>query len=300
MQFDKVALIGRYQDTGLDAPLIGLAEKLIKTGRKVIIEAETAKNTNLNNYEIASLKEIGENVSLAIVMGGDGTVLGTARSLAPYNVPLLGINHGKLGFITDIPIEDAYIAIMNIINGNFFIEERKLLQGSVLRTGKKLFSSTALNDIVINRSNNGGMIEIKIDLNGEFMHIQRADGLIISTPTGSTAYSLAVNGPILHPSLEAMLIVPIAPQTLSNRPIVIPSYKTLELTLISSGRINKKASVHFDMQPWSELKSGDKIKIQSAKHSIKLIHPSGYSFFSTLRRKLHWNLMPQFSEYFEK
>lgn len=299
MQFYNVALIGRFQDTGLNTPLVDLAKKLIKTGRQVIIEAETAKNTQLAQFKIANLEEIGKIASLAIVMGGDGTVLGTARHLSPYGIPLLGINHGKLGFITDIPIHEAYDAILNVINGNFFIEERHLLSGSVIRNNNILFSSTALNDIVVNRSSNGGMIEIKIDLDGELMHVQRADGLIIATPTGSTAYSLAVNGPILYPSLKAILIVPIAPQTLSNRPIVIPYDGILNITLVSSGRIDKNASVHFDMQPWSELESGDKISIKAANHTVKLVHPLGYNFFSTLRRKLHWNLMPQFSESIE-
>ena len=291
-----VALIGRHQDTGLDAPLRTLAEMLVKTGRQVLIDADTAKNTGLHNYPVATLQQIGETASLAVVMGGDGTVLGSARTLAPYGVSLVGINHGRLGFITDVPVQESQNALSRILEGNYRAEDRMLLEGSVWRGDQCMYTAPALNDVVLNRAGRGGMIEVRVEVDGAYMYTQRADGLIIATPTGSTAYSLSANGPILHPGLDAMVLVPVAPQTLSNRPIVIPGNGVLSMTLTAIGRVETGASVHFDMQTWSDLQPGDRISVQRAPHTIRFVHPEGYSFFSTLRRKLHWNLMPQASD----
>ncbi len=293
MHFPTVALIGRYQDTGLDAPLRALAHMLTQAGRSVLIESDTASNTGISEYPVATLQEIGKRASLAVVMGGDGTVLGAARYLAPFGVPLVGINHGRLGFITDVPLQDAHSAIARVIEGNYQTEERMLLQGGVWRGDQLMYSASALNDVVLNRAGRGGMIEVRVELDGAFMYTQRADGLIIATPTGSTAYALSANGPILHPGINAMVLVPVAPQTLSNRPIVIPDTGVLNMTLTAMGRVEVGASVHFDMQTWSDLQPGDRITVQRAPHTIRFVHPEGYSFFSTLRRKLHWNLMPQ-------
>ncbi|SAI68874.1 inorganic polyphosphate/ATP-NAD kinase [Bordetella ansorpii] len=293
MHFPTVALIGRHQDSGLDGPLRALANAITQAGRKVLIEADTAQNTQVREYPVADLQEIGRSASLAVVMGGDGTVLGAARHLAPYGVPLVGINHGRLGFITDIPVQDAHAALNRVLEGNYSIEDRMMLQGSVWRGEQQMVSASALNDVVLNRAGRGGMIEVRVELDDAFMYAQRADGLIVATPTGSTAYSLSANGPLLHPGLNAMVLVPVAPQTLSNRPIVIPDTGVLSMTLVAMGRVEVGASVHFDMQTWSDLQPGDRITVQRAPHTVRFVHPEGYSFFSTLRRKLHWNLMPQ-------
>jgi NAD+ kinase len=159
-----------------------------------------------------------------------------------------------------------------------------------------MYSGMALNDVVINRAGRGGMIELRVELDGSFMYSQRSDGLIVATPTGSTAYSLSASGPILHPKLDALLLVPVAPQTLSNRPIVIPDSGTLGITITALGRVESGASVHFDMQTWSDCQPGDRIDVRRAQHTATFLHPTGYSFFSTLRRKLHWNRMPQPSD----
>ena len=292
MHFKTVALIGRYQDSGLDGPLRELRNTLREAGCHVLIEADTARNTGITDLPIADYQQIGETADLAVVMGGDGTMLGAGRHLAPYKVPLIGINHGRLGFITDIPLQDATNALAHVIEGNFEIEERLLLEGRVVRGEEIMFSGLALNDVVINRAGRGGMIELHIELDGSFMYNQRADGLIISTPTGSTAYALSANGPILHPQLSAIVLVPVAPQTLSNRPIVIPDSGLLSMTITALGRVESGASVHFDMQSWSECQPGDRIDVRRANDTLRFVHPTGYSFFSTLRRKLHWNRMP--------
>jgi NAD+ kinase len=293
MHFPTVALIGRHQDTGLDAQLRDLARMLVQKGRSVLIEADTARNTGLHEYPAADFDEIGRQASLAVVMGGDGTMLGTARYLAPHGVPLVGLNHGRLGFITDIPMHDALSALARVLDGNFKAEDRMLLQGTVHRGDQLMYSASALNDVVLNRAGRGGMIELRVELDGSYMYTQRADGLIVATPTGSTAYALSAAGPIVHPALNALVVVPVAPQTLSTRPIVVPDTGELRITLTAMGRVETGASCHFDMQTWSDLLPGDSITVKRAPYTIRFLHPEGYSFFSTLRRKLGWNLMPQ-------
>lgn len=296
MHFKTVAIIGRYQDTGLDAPLRQLADMLLATGCKVLMEADTARNTGITEYTAATYAEIGQQADLAVIMGGDGTMLGAARLLAQSDVPLIGINHGRLGFITDIPLHSATDALASVMHGHYDAEERVMLEGRVVRGTDTLFSGVALNDVVLNRAGRGGMIEVSVDFDGAFMYSQRADGLIVATPTGSTAYSLSANGPVVHPNLNAILLVPVAPQTLSNRPIVLPDSGTLSLTISALGRVESGASVHFDMQTWSDCQPGDRIDIRRAQHTVRFIHPRGYSFFSTLRRKLYWNHVPQPSD----
>jgi NAD+ kinase len=257
---------------------------LTQAGRQVLVEAETARHTGVSEYPTADFASIGKSADLAIVMGGDGTMLGAARHLAPFSVPVVGINHGRLGFITDIPVHDANAALTDLLQGRFDTEGRGQ---------QEMYAATALNDVVLNRAGRGGMIEVRVEVNDTFMYTQRADGLIVATPTGSTAYALSAAGPILHPSVSAMLLVPVAPQTLSNRPIVIPADSVLNMTLSSMSRVELGASVHFDMQTWSDLTAGDRIVVRRAPHTIRFLHPTGYSFFSTLRRKLDWNRLPQ-------
>lgn len=292
MHFSTVALIGRFHDSGMDIPLRELAAVLEQADISVLIEKETAHYTGVQEYPTASLEQIGVLADLAIVMGGDGTMLGAARALSAFSVPLLGINHGRLGFITDIPVHDSIRAVQSILEGRFTTEKRSLLEGSIIRNKKILTTDLALNDIFLSRAGRGGMIEISVDYDGVYMYSQRADGLIVSTPTGSTAYSLSANGPILHTAVDAFLVVPVAPQTLSHRPIVLPSNGVLTLTLSDISRSGAGANVHFDMQTWSDLHEGDKIMVKKASHYAQFLHPVGYSYFSTLRKKLNWNIMP--------
>ncbi len=295
MHFPTIALVGRYQDAGLHAPLRALATLLDQQGCQVLVEADTARHTGVTEYPSVTYAEIGQRASLAIVMGGDGTMLGAARHLAPFDVPVVGINHGRLGFITDIPVQDASVAVKSLLEGRYETEKRMLLTGTVWRGDSKMFSATALNDVVLSRAGRGGMIEVRVEIGDTFMYTQRADGLIVATPTGSTAYALSAAGPILHPEVDAIVLVPVAPQTLSNRPVVIPADGILNMTLTAMGRVEGGASVHFDMQTWSDLQPGDRIVVQRAPHTIRFLHPAGYSFFSTLRRKLDWNRIPNSS-----
>jgi len=232
--------------------------------------------------------EIGAQAKIAIVVGGDGTMLGIARQLAAYDIALIGINQGRLGFITDIPLDNMLPALGEILQGRSRAEERTLLEARVMRGGAQIFCSVAVNDVVVARGTGAGMVELKLTVDGQFMYNQRSDGLIVSTPTGSTAYALSAGGPLLHPSLGGTVLVPIAPHALSNRPIVVPDRSEIVVELVSGRDI----SVNFDMQTFTSLQLGDRIVISRSPHTITFLHPLDWSYYHTLRQKLHWNEYP--------
>ena len=288
MRFPTIALIGRYQDAGLEGPLRSLAQMLREAGRSVLIEAETARNTGVSELPSATYADIGERAQLAVVMGGDGTMLGAARQLAPLGVPVIGINHGRLGFVTDIPVQAAHDALADLLEGRYEADDRMMLTGSVWRGDQIMYSASALNDVVLNRAGRGGMIEVRVQVNGAYMYTVRADGLIIATPTGSTAYALSANGPILHPQVSGIVLVPVAPQSLSNRPITLPDDVTITIRVVEG----REPRVAGDMQVFSDLQTGDDIVIQRAPFTARFLHPEGYSYFATLRTKLNWHELP--------
>jgi NAD+ kinase len=288
--FQTVALVGRFRSNGIADTLDRIEEFLRQRGLAVLRlaggdEASSGGKTPLDLHADA--------IDLAIVVGGDGTMLGIARELAPHGVPVIGINHGRLGFMTDIPLERWSEALAAILDGQFEAEERTLLDARVLRDGEQTiaFEARALNDVVVGRGFVGRMIELNVEVDGKFMYTQRADGLIVATPTGSTAYALSANGPILHPQLGGIVLVPVAPQALSNRPIVLPDSSCVTV------RIGEEtdARVNCDMQTFSDLHPGDRIVIARSAHRIRFLHPSGYSYFATLRGKLAWQALPVLS-----
>ncbi len=283
-----IALIVRHHTVGIDEALTRLVEFLQGANYRVVFEAETAAHLALNDVAAMSVAEIGAHAFAAVVMGGDGTMLGLARQLAPYDVPLIGINQGRLGFMTDIPIERMIPVLGEILNGNYKAEKRTLLEGRVQRDGATITFGRAVNDVVVARGAGAGMAELKVTVDGHFMYNQRSDGLIIATPTGSTAYALSAGGPLLHPSLGGIVLVPIAPHALSNRPIVVPDSSEIVVE-ISSGR---DISVNFDMQTFTSLMQGDQIIISRSPCTITFLHPEGWSYYDTLREKLHWNEYP--------
>jgi NAD+ kinase len=284
-----IALIVRHNTAGIEQPVAGIVEFLKASGYRVVFEAATAAHLGLpGGIEALSATEIGEQAAAAVVVGGDGTMLGIARQLAKYDVPLIGINQGRLGFMTDIPIEDVVPVLGEILQGVATAEKRTLLEGRVLRAGKMIFCGMAVNDVVVSRGTGAGMVELKVTVDGTFMYNQRSDGLIVSSPTGSTAYALSAGGPLLHPSLRGIGLVPIAPHALSNRPIVVPDTSEIVLTIVSGRDI----SVNFDMQTFASLQHGDEIVISRSPHTITFLHPQGWSYYHTLREKLHWNEYP--------
>jgi NAD+ kinase len=198
---------------------------------------------------------------------------------------LVGINQGRLGFITDIPLNGFEQVLTPMLKGAYQVDDRALMQASVWRDGHKVFEATALNDVVVSRGGYASMIELRVEVDGRFVANQRADGLIIATPTGSTAYTLSAGGPLMHPTIDGWLLAPIAPHTLSNRPIVLPTTGEVAIELVNG----RDASANFDMQNFASLLHGDRIVVKRANYDLRLLHPVGWSFFDTLRKKLHWN-----------
>ncbi len=262
--------------------LADLARHLSAKNIEVWVEQNTAQYAELTGFKTASLENIGDKVDLAIVMGGDGTMLSVARSLIDADVPLVGINRGRFGFLTDLRAEDMLVAIDHILIGDFTKESRMLLAAQVMRHGKIFHSSYALNDVVIKSGLR--LIELEVKIDKKFVYRQRSDGLILSTPTGTTAYALSAGGPILHPNLEAIALVPISPHTLSNRPIAVHSDSKIEITFVQCD----EAQLSFDGQFQVTLEMGDKIRVHRAKQTISLVHPSDYCYFDMLRNKLNW------------
>ncbi|WLI88632.1 NAD kinase [Massilia sp. R2A-15] len=283
-----IALVVRQNTVGIEQPVRGLVDYLQGAGYRVVLEAETAAHVGMAGLEAMSASQIGESASYAIVMGGDGTMLGIARQLAPYDVPLIGINQGRLGFMTDIPIERMIPVLDDLLAGKSQAEKRTLLEARVMRGGAMIACGLAVNDVVVARGAGAGMVELKVTVDGNFMYNQRSDGLIIATPTGSTAYALSAGGPLLHPSLSGIGLVPIAPHALSNRPIVVPDTSQIVVEIVSG----RDVSVNFDMQTFASLAHGDQITISRSPNCITFLHPEGWSYYDTLREKLHWNEYP--------
>ena len=286
--FKTAALIGRYQSEGVAESLRAIALYLAERGLAVLLESETALAIGRQDLAHAPAEALGSRADLAISVGGDGTMLGIARQLASQGVPLVGINHGRMGFITDIALDHWREALGAVLDGSFRSENRTLLTARVVRDERTVWEQLALNDVVVSRSSRAGMIELQVEVDGAYMYIQRADGLVIATPTGSTAYALSANGPILHPQVSGIVLVPVAPQALSNRPIVLPDHVCITIRVVEG----REPRVAGDMQVFSDLQTGDEIVIQRAPFTARFLHPEGYSYFATLRTKLNWHELP--------
>ena len=284
-RFRHAALVGKYNALGSRKVLDEVARFLIDQGLEVSMDRQTALNTGLTDYGALTPDELGEICDIAVVVGGDGTMLGMARQMARHGIPLVGINQGRLGFITDIPIGEFAAALAPMIAGRYEEERRTMLEGGVWRDGEVIFEAFALNDVVVSRGATSSMVELKIDIGKESVTNLRADGLIIASPTGSTAYALSAGGPILHHSIAGFVLVPIAPHDLSNRPIVLPDSGEISVEIVAG----RDASVNFDMQGLASLLHGDRITVRRAPYQARFLHPPGWSYYATLRRKLHWN-----------
>ena len=284
-QFRHVALIGKYQAQGTRSALEVIAHFLNAQGCDVAIEKDTASSTGLTQYPILDVAAIGAQCDLALVVGGDGTMLGIGRVLAKFGVPLIGINQGRLGFITDIAFDDYQSVLAPMLRGDFEEDRRWMMQAQVMRDGRCVFNATAMNDVVVNRGATSGMVELRVEVDGRFLANQRADGLIRASPTGSTAYALSAGGPLLHPSIAGWVLVPIAPHTLSNRPIVLSDAGEITVEIVAG----RDASANFDMQSLASLMHGDRITVKRSDYQMRFLHPKGWSYFDTLRKKLHWN-----------
>jgi NAD+ kinase len=291
----RLIIIGKHQQAINKQSLLQLLHICQQYKFKVILEEKTAFYNELNNDFYANnfsvegnikLEDINENtpVDFVIVIGGDGTMLGVARELCLHGIPLIGVNSGRLGFITDINLHDINLHIAPILQGHYNLEYRLVLEASIKRNSEEVFHALAINDVVVSRTGASGMVELAINVDGNYMCKQRADGLIVATPTGSTAYALSVGGSILHPQVGAVLLAPIAPQGLSNRPIIIPSSSNICIKICG----DKPCVVNFDMQNYESLQIEDEIHIYESKYKTIFVHHPYYNYYDMLRRKLHW------------
>ena len=286
--FKTVAIVGKPDGTGVGEPVDQLIRLLHARGIAVRIDARTAEFASATPDAVMPrepLDQLLDGADLAIAVGGDGTLLSLARSVVAHHVPLVGINLGHLGFLTDIPAESLVPMITAMLDGEYNEELRFLLDAEIRRGDKSIFKTVAFNDVVFSRGAMGTMIEFAVEVNGEFVYSLRADGIIVNTPTGSTAYALSSGGPILQPGLPAISLVPISPHTLSNRPIAISNESEVRIRLIRG----TNARVNFDVQAFFDPEPDDVVIVKAHKNRLRLLHPVGYSYFSMLRSKLHWN-----------
>jgi NAD+ kinase len=284
-RFGTIGLIGKYNSPDIVEPLLRLAAFLEGRGVRVLLDRLTAGHVGQTGYTVLPLEDVGKQADLAVVIGGDGTMLNIARTFAPFDTALVGVNLGRLGFLTDIPLDAMCETIGSILDGDYSVEERMLLAAEVHTEGTRRFQVLAFNDVVVSKGVKGGMIEFDVHIDGQFVYTLRSDGIIVASPTGSTAYALSSGGPILHPSVSVMALVPVCPHTLSNRPIAVSSEATVEITM----RTAPDALAHFDNHSHFALREDDRLVIRRFDHCIRLLHPSGYSYYHMLREKLHWS-----------
>jgi NAD+ kinase len=266
MSFRRIALIGKLRSAETESTLRELREFLRKRGCEVLAEGDT-------------------KADLAIVIGGDGTMLTAARELVKHHVPLVGINQGRLGFMTDIGHDDMQAGVGAILDGKYTIEERTLLDAEIKRAGKSVLRTIALNEAVIGKGSQGRLIEFELSVDGEFVYRLRADGIIVATPTGSTAYALSAQGPILHPAVPTLTLVPLNPHTLSARPVSVSDRSVIEIVMVHA----LDARAHFDGLALADMAEGDRLVLRRSADVVRFVHPPGYRYFATLREKLGWS-----------
>ena len=288
-RFPRIALVGRYASPGMAEPLARLSDFLTERGHVVVVEAETARQPPLQRFPSAAADALGEHADLVIVLGGDGTMLSIARRLAPLGVPLIGINQSRLGFLTDVPLSGMERTLDAMLGGRYVEERRTLLDATVARNGGPEARALALNDVAINRGSLGTMIECAVDIDGRFAFAMRADGMIVATPTGSTAYALSAGGPILEPNVAAFALVPVAPHALTHRPIAVADTAAIRISVIRG----RDASAHCDGQSRFTLAEGESVTVRRAPYAARFLHPEGHDYFAMLREKLHWSETPE-------
>lgn len=282
-QFDTVALVGLYTNARVAEPMHLVAGHLLAAGIDVIAETTNAAALSIRAVDSDALTDAAD---LIVAVGGDGTMLHAAALTKGADVPLLGVNRGRLGFLTDISPHQMLASLDQILDGNYAEESRLRLAATIVRENAALSSALALNDIVLQRRDTGRILDFETRIAERYVNTHMADGLIVATPTGSTAYALSCGGPIIEPHLEAVVVVPICPHTLSDRPIVIPASQDIEVTLLQ--RDDTRAEVSVDGHAIGDFQPGDKLRIAAGDNSVKLIHPPGYDYYEILRSKLHW------------
>ncbi|MDR1423378.1 MAG: NAD(+)/NADH kinase [Azoarcus sp.] len=286
-EFNNISLIGKFRSTDGAETVLDLASYLRERGIKARIEHGTASAIGeaAQGFDTVTYEEIAREADLAVVVGGDGSLLNAARRMGARAVPLVGVNLGRLGFLTDLPRARARQQLGEILDGRYRSESRFMFDAEVMRDGECIFHTLALNDVVVNRGNLGQMIEFELRVDGEFVYTLLSDGMIVATPTGSTAYALSANGPILHPGVSGIALVPLCPHALSARPVTLPDTSCIEIVLMPP----HDARIHFDGAAYCDGRAGDRLRIVRSPLEVRLLHPEGYSYFAMLREKLHWS-----------
>ncbi len=285
-RFKRIGIIGKYADNTVGETLRALCDYLLSQKIELLLDEATAEFWPDHGLDMAGREQLGEQCDLIIVVGGDGTFLNAARTLSAFDPALLGLNLGRLGFLTDISPDEMKERLDDILAGRYSEEERFLLHCRILRDGELINENDAFNDVVVHKWDVARMIEVDTYINGTFVNTLRSDGLIVSTPTGSTAYALSGGGPILQPCLNAVILVPICPHTMSNRPIVVDADTVIEIVV--KGQEQSHAQVSCDGQINLGLIAGDRIQIRKKEHTVRLIHPDEHDHFQILRAKLKW------------
>jgi len=284
-RFRSIGLIAKTDDDGQVAETLGIIHRfLLERGLDVSLDRSTDEFLDID--DTVPRREIGAHCDLAIVVGGDGTLLGAARSLADTGIPIVGVNLGRLGFLVDVSPDTMLGHLEEILGGTYVEEDRFLVEAEIVRDEQVVQRTAALNDVVLRIKNVVRMIEFETWVNGVFVNMQRADGMVVSTPTGSTAYALSGGGPILHPTLAALLLLPICPHTLSSRPIVVDAASRIEIRIRQG--IRETGQVVSDGQANIDVAAGDIVRIRRKARAIRLLHPADYDYYHILREKLHW------------
>ena len=289
-QFSKIGIISKPDDSNIAGTVRALYQYLQDHKLDIFVDSVSGSFLNIANELRSSAEEIASNSDLAIVIGGDGTILHAGHKLIQQDIPLLGINLGNLGFLAEISPDDLAPQLDEILSGNYSEERRFVLQASLIRNNKIVGTCSAINDVVVHAMQMVRMIELETRVNNQHVNTLRADGYIVATPTGSTAYALSGGGPILHPNIDAIVLVPICPHTLSNRPIVVDADNQVEILLPEENRHTALASI--DGQINMDFMPGDKIVIEKGQHALRLIQPKDYDYFDVLREKLRWSAPP--------
>ncbi|KEQ16668.1 NAD(+) kinase [Endozoicomonas numazuensis] len=285
-EFKRVGVTGRQGKAHIDGTLKRLTNFLQSQGVAVSLDEQLSDLLPDHGLQVSSRAMMGKTCDLVVVVGGDGSLLGAGRELSVYDVPVVGVNRGRLGFLTDVSPDELEDSIGEILKGQYRMESRFLLEAKVERKGKTIGCGNALNDVVLHPGISTKIIEFELFIEDQFVYRQRSDGLIMATPTGSTAYALSGGGPIMHPKLDAIVLVPMYPHMLTNRPLVVDGNSQLKLVIYEGNEIHPRIS--FDGQVDIELAPDDVILIRKKKQQLKLLHPLNHNFYEACRSKLRW------------
>lgn len=281
--FRKIAVVGRHEDPRVAEPMSGLIEFLLNNDIEVLAAPDILPDAKLRRFPE---EQLADEADLIIAVGGDGTMLYAARLASEKDVPLVGVNRGRLGFLADVTPDEMLDSVRHVLNGNYTRDSRLQLEAVLERPGSETTTAIALNDVVLQRLETGRMVDFETCVNDIYVNTHAGDGLIVATPTGSTAYALSCGGPIIQPQLDAVVIVPVCPHTLTDRPIVVPASQPIGVRLLE--RYETRAEITVDGVSMGEIRPDDRLTIRAAANRTTLLHPPGYDYYGILRSKLFW------------